>query len=46
MLFLYEDGVIRAFSRAEGRERKHGGVFHEALDMLEEKGTVSRTIAG
>lgn len=29
------DGAISASSRAEGRRRRHGGVFHEALDLLD-----------
>lgn len=29
-----QDGIV-AFSRAEGGNRKHDGVFHEALDLLE-----------
>ena len=37
MLILSEVGGLRTFSRAEGGSRKHGGVYHEALDMLEEK---------
>jgi hypothetical protein len=35
MLFRAEQDVINACSRAEGRERRHAGVFHEALDLLE-----------
>jgi hypothetical protein len=35
MLFHFEKDEITAFSRAEGRRRKHAGVFHEALDALE-----------
>lgn len=35
MLFRAGPGVIIASSRAEGRERRHAGVFHEALDLLE-----------
>ena len=35
MLFMDDAGSVRAFSRAEGRFRDHGGVFHEALDLLE-----------
>lgn len=35
MLFLRQGtAMIRACSRAEGKERKHGGVFNETLDML------------
>ena len=37
MLFRSEEGLVRACSRAEGAERKHAGVFHEALDLLEMK---------
>ena len=37
MLFRSERDVIRASSRAEGRERKHAGLFHEVLDFLEAK---------
>lgn len=36
-LFKYDEGLIVASSRAEGRGRKHDGVFHEALDLLETK---------
>lgn len=35
MLFMAEEGVVHAFSRAEGRRVAHGGVFHEALDLLD-----------
>jgi hypothetical protein len=35
ILFRHEQGIISASSRAEGRGRRHGGVFHEALDFLE-----------
>ncbi len=34
MLFLYERDGTRACSRAEGRVRRHAGVFHEALDLI------------
>jgi hypothetical protein len=37
MLFRSEADIVRAFSRAEGGERKHAGAFHEALDLLEMK---------
>jgi hypothetical protein len=37
MLFKSEQDMIRACSRIEGGERKHAGVFHEALDLLEFK---------
>jgi hypothetical protein len=35
MLFLYQGGVVSAHSRAEGGARRHAGVFHEALDMVQ-----------
>jgi hypothetical protein len=35
MLFTSGADGIRAHSRAEGGRRRHGGVFHEALDLLE-----------
>ena len=35
MLFRYEPDVIRAWSRAEGGARRHAGVFHEALDLVD-----------
>jgi hypothetical protein len=34
MLFRAEPDVIYTCSHAEGRERRHAGVFHEALDLL------------
>ena len=37
MLFRFKEGVVRACSRAEGADRRHAGVFHEALDLLEMK---------
>ena len=37
MLFRSEDDMIRACSRSEGGVRRHAGVFHEALDLLETK---------
>jgi hypothetical protein len=37
LLFRRETSLIMASSRAEGRLRKHDGVFHEALDILEAK---------
>jgi hypothetical protein len=37
MLFLFgQDGTV-AGSSAEGRTRKHAGVFHEMLDMIDAK---------
>lgn len=35
MCFASGPGVVQACSRAEGGRRKHAGVFHEALDLLE-----------
>ena len=35
MLFRYGPDVTRACSRAEGRARRHAGVFHEALDLVD-----------
>jgi len=35
MLFRYEHDTTRACSRAEGAARRHAGVFHEALDMID-----------
>jgi hypothetical protein len=37
MLFRYEPEEIRACSRAEGGTRRHTGVFHEALDLVDGK---------
>ena len=34
MLFIQAGTVIHGYSRAEGRQRLHAGVFHEALDLL------------
>jgi hypothetical protein len=35
MLFVPTPDAIHAYSRAEGGRRRHGGLFHEALDFLE-----------
>jgi hypothetical protein len=35
MLFRSEPGATRACSRAEGGARRHAGVFHEALDLVD-----------
>lgn len=35
MLFRYEVDAIKACSRAEGGTRRHAGVFHEALDLID-----------
>jgi hypothetical protein len=35
MLFRFEPEVTRACSRAEGDARRHAGVFHEALDLID-----------
>ena len=37
MLFKSEGELVRAFSRAEGGRKRHAGVFHELLDLLEVK---------
>jgi hypothetical protein len=41
MLFLAGEDGINAFSRVEGRRTRHGGVFHEALDLLEEQASAT-----
>ncbi|HEY6871675.1 MAG TPA: hypothetical protein VI298_02990 [Geobacteraceae bacterium] len=38
MLFIDHAGTLLALSRAEGRGRGHGSIFHEALDLLEAGG--------
>lgn len=35
MLFVDESDVTKACSRAEGGARRHAGVFHEALDLID-----------
>jgi hypothetical protein len=35
ILFRFEAHETKAFSRAEGGARKHAGVFHEALDLVD-----------
>lgn len=37
MLFRYEQDSTRACSRAEGGARRHTGVFHEMLDLIDAK---------
>ena len=38
MLFKSDGGsTVHGFSHAEGRERRHNGIFHESLDFLETK---------
>lgn len=37
MLFRFDQGVTTACSLAEGRARKHAGVFHEMLDLIDAK---------
>lgn len=34
MLFIATDGGVHAYSRSEGAQRQHDGVFHETLDLL------------
>lgn len=38
MLFLRKGGSTAACSRSEGKGRAHGGVFHEALDLIDASG--------
>ena len=45
MGFIRSAGVIRAYSRAEGARRSHGGAFHEALDLFESR-VAQRPAAG
>jgi hypothetical protein len=42
ILYLLDPDMIRAFSRAEGKERRHGGIFHETLDLLEARKPVKQ----
>jgi hypothetical protein len=35
MLFSFRPDKVHAFSRAEGKRRRHEGIFHETLDFLE-----------
>ena len=35
MLFRFDPDVTRAYSRTEGGTRKHAGIFHEALDLID-----------
>jgi hypothetical protein len=37
MLFWSEPDVVRACSRTEGGVRRHAGIFHEALDLVDAK---------
>jgi hypothetical protein len=37
MLFRFDPDQTRAYSRSEGGARKHAGVFHEALDLVDLK---------
>jgi hypothetical protein len=38
MVFTREPGVTKACSRTEGGARRHAGVFHEALDLIDDVG--------
>ena len=38
MLFVQSGTVVRAYSRAAGRGRRHAGVFHELLDVIAAEG--------
>jgi hypothetical protein len=46
LLFVRVPGAVRAYSRAEGRGRGHGEVFHEALDYLVEGKGEARSVRG
>ncbi len=47
MVFVKSDeGILYAGSRAEGGGRWHAGIFHEALDLLEEKRHSNTTTLG
>jgi hypothetical protein len=46
LLFRFGPDLIRAYSRSEGKGRRHGGVFNEALDMLEAGKAAKRTNSG
>jgi hypothetical protein len=46
MLFRSGPDQIQAFSLAEGRRRKHEGIFHEALDLLEMRGRDRKAFEG
>ena len=35
MMFRYGPGATKAYSRSEGARRRHAGVFHEALDLID-----------
>lgn len=35
MLFRFDQGITTVYSLAEGGARKHAGVFHEMLDMID-----------
>lgn len=37
MLFIFDQDVTRAYSRTEGGARKHAGIFHEMLDLIDAK---------
>jgi hypothetical protein len=36
MLFIKKDGLVVAYSRAEGARRRQNAQFHDALDLLDE----------
>jgi len=35
MVFMYESAATAAYSRTEGGTRRHAGIFHEALDLID-----------
>ena len=35
LLFICDSGVTKAYSHAEGEARRHAGVFHEAIDLID-----------
>jgi hypothetical protein len=37
LLFVFESGITKAYSRSEGGARIHSGIFHEALDYIDAK---------
>jgi hypothetical protein len=37
LLFVFESGITKAYSRSEGGARKHSGIFHDALDYIDAK---------
>jgi hypothetical protein len=46
MLFSFDQGVATVCSLAEGGAREHAGVFHEMLDMIDERKADERQVEG